>query len=57
MTYFGVWNLENTSAVRVIFFSKCLKLDLDYKNEQKTEKKFFVIKIIASEDVAINCVY
>ena len=48
--------------MRVIFFGKGLKFNIDIKNakkkkKKKIEKKFFVLEIIASELVALNCVY
>ena len=39
------------------FLRKCSKLDLNLENEKKIEKKFLVSKIIASENVAINCLF
>ena len=46
--------------MRVIFFFKMFKIDSKFQNCKKKkkknfEKKFFVSKIIASDDVAINC--
>ena len=57
--FFGVRNFGNTSAMRVIlFFSKCLKFKLDFKNAKKNrEKYFFVFDILASELVPLNCLY
>ena len=40
-----------------IFFRKCSKLNLNLENGKKIEKKFLVSKIIASENVAINCLF
>ena len=63
-TSFGVSKLKNTLAMRVIFFSICSKLNLNLLNGKckkiknkikKMEKIFFVFGIIASENVAINC--
>ena len=60
-TFFGVCNFKNTSAMRVIFFFKCSKLNLDFENakkkKKKIEKKSFVYEIIESEDVAIKYLY
>ena len=56
-TFFGVRNFGNTSAMRVIFFSKCSKFELDFKNEKKIQKKLFVFEILASKLVALNCLY
>ena len=45
----------------VIFFGKCLKFNIVFKNakkkkkKKKNEKKFFVFEIIVSELVALNC--
>ena len=36
---FGVRNFLNTKAMRVIFFWKCLKFNLDYKNATKNSEK------------------
>ena len=45
-----------TRAVRVIFFSKFLKFNLDGQNEaKKIRKLFFVSEIIASELVSLDC--
>ena len=37
----GVRNFGNTKAMRVIFFSKCLKFYLDFKNAAKNLEKVF----------------
>ena len=55
--FFWVPNFGNTSAMRVIFFKKISKLKLDFKNEEKNQKKFFVFEIIGSELIALNCLY
>ena len=34
-------NFQNTKAMRVIFFSKCLKFKLDFKNAAKNWEKVF----------------
>ena len=41
------------------FFGKCLKFNIDFKNEKKKkiEKKFFVFQIVAAEFIALNCLY
>ena len=41
-TYFGVRNDGNTSAVRVIFFKKCSKFNVDFKNAEKDSEKVFL---------------
>ena len=57
-TFFGVCNVKNTSATRVIFFFKMLKFKSRFqKDAKKMQKKFFVSEIIASEDAVINCLY
>ena len=57
-TLFGVRNFGNTSAIRVIFVSKCSKFNVDFKNaKKKFRKTFFVPQIIAYELVALNCLY
>ena len=38
---FGVDNFENTKTKGVIFFSKCLKFKLDFKNAAKNWEKVF----------------
>ena len=38
---FGVRNFLNTKAMRVIFFSKCLKFNVDFKNAEKNREKVF----------------
>ena len=43
--------------MRVIFLAKYSKFELDFKNEKKIQKKFFVFEIIPSELVASNCLY
>ena len=54
--YVGVRKLKNTSAVRVFSFLKMFKLESKFRKcKKKNQKKFFVSEIIASENVAINC--
>ena len=56
-TFFVVRKLKNTSATRVNFFRKSSILNLNLGNPKKKktiQKIFFVSKIIASENVAIN---
>ena len=49
---------KNTSALRDIFFWKMFKTESKFpKCEQNNPKKFFMSEIIASEDVAINCLF
>ena len=40
--------------MRVTFFRKCSKFNVDLKNEEKMEKKHFVFEINASELFALN---
>ena len=40
---------------QVSFFSKCLGLNLDFKNAAITDKMFNVSEKIASELVSLNC--
>ena len=50
--------MGNTSAMRVFFFGKRLKFNVDFKNSQKkNQTKILVSQIIASELAALNCVY
>ena len=64
-TFFGVSKSENTSAMRVIFFRKCSKWNLNLENVKKHSqnifgfwdnipKIFLVFEIISSENVAIK---
>ena len=39
--FFGVRHFRNTSAMKVIFFRKCSKLDLDFKNTEINWENFF----------------
>ena len=41
ITFFGDGNFENTSVMRVIFFLKCSKFNVDLKNEDKNPEKVF----------------
>ena len=58
-TFFLVRNFKNTTAMRVIFFWKMFKIDPKYPKFRKKLGKnfFFFFEIIASEDVARNCLY
>ena len=40
-TFFGVRKFKNTSAMMVTFFSKMLRLNLNFENARKTSKKVF----------------
>ena len=56
-TFFQVRKFENTSAMRVIFFLKMLKIESkfrEWKKEKKMRKMFFVSEIFEAENVAIN---
>ena len=41
ITFFGDGNFENTSAMRVIFFWKCSKFNVDFRNEDRNWEKVF----------------
>ena len=41
ITIFGDGNLGNTSDMRVTFFSKCSKFNVDFKNAEKKSEKVF----------------
>ena len=56
-TSFGVHYFGNISAIRVIFFAKCSKFNIDFKNADKNRGKLFVFEIITFELVALNCLY
>ena len=56
--FLGVRNFGTTSAVRVILFFKNVEnLNEISRMKQKIEKKLFLFEIIASELVALNCLY
>ena len=40
-TFFRVCNFGNTSAMRVMFFSKSSKFNIDFKYAKKIQEKFF----------------
>ena len=45
ITFFGDGNLGNTSAMRVIFFLKTSKFNVDFKNaEKKLRKSLFFLR-------------
>ena len=54
---FGVLNFGTAKAVRVIFFLKCLKFNVDFKNAAKCHKNVTFSEIIASELESLNCRY
>ena len=56
-TFFGVPKYKNRVAMRVIFFLKMLKLNLNFENAKKECQKVFSSEIIPSGDVPINCLY
>ena len=50
--------VQNTSAMKVIFFLKMFKIESIFtKCKRKIKKRFFVSEIIASENVATNFLY
>ena len=54
--FFEVRNFGNTSAMRVIlFFENVQNLNEIAKMQQKIQKKFFVLEILASKLVSLNC--
>ena len=58
ITFLGVCKFKNTFSIRVIFFfENVLNFLYISKMEKKIEKIFVVSEIIASEKVAINCLY
>ena len=56
-TLFRVRKLKNTHAMRVSFFLKVFKIESRSPKYKKKEKKSFVSEMIASEVVALNCLY
>ena len=57
-TFFGVLNCRNISAMTVIvFFENVQNRNYISKMVREIEKKFLVFEIIASELVALNCLY
>ena len=58
ITFLAVCKFKNTFSIRVIFFfENVLNFLYISKMEKKIEKIFVVSEIIASEKVAINCLY
>ena len=57
-TFFGVHKFKNALAMRLIFFfenvANSIKISIMQKN---LEKYIFLSEIIASEHLAINCLY
>ena len=47
----------NTSDMTVIFFGKCLKFNVGFKNAKKNWEKFFVFEAMVSDFVALNSLY
>ena len=54
---FGVRNSGNTKPLTVIFFSKYLKFNVDFKKQKNIGQNFLVFEIIASELISLNCLY
>ena len=51
-------NFENTSAMRVIFFFENVQSFSEISNmKKKTEKKFFLLEIIASQLATLDRLY
>ena len=40
-TFFGALNFGNPSAMRVTFFGKCVKFNIDFNNAKKNSEKVF----------------
>ena len=56
--FFGAGISGNTTAMRVIFFQQMFKIEYRFvKCSKKYQKKLFVFDVIASELVALNCLY
>ena len=55
--FFGPSISGSTSAVRVIFCGKFLKFNIDFKKANINSENFFVFEILASEFLALNCLY
>ena len=57
-TFFAVRKFKNTSAMRVIFFLRMCAIESRFRKwKKKIETIFFASEIIASENVAIDCLY
>ena len=56
-TFFGVRNMRNTSAMRVISFLKCSQFNLHFKNVEKNSENVSVPEIVSSELAVLNCLY
>ena len=57
-TFSGVRNFGKKSAMRAyLFFENVLNFMQISKMQEKIDKKLFVFEIIASELVALNCLY
>ena len=57
-TSFGVRKLKNASTTRISFFVKVVKIEGKFRKcKKKIEKLLLFFKILASENVAINCLY
>ena len=57
-TLFGVRKFKNTSAMRLIYFLKMFKIEPRFRKcKEISGNNFFVSEIIATEDVAVNCLY
>ena len=57
-TFFTVRKVKNKSIMRVIFVSKMFKIEQSFQKCGKKVKKISIVsEIVASEDVAINCLF
>ena len=55
--FFGAGISRNTLAKGACSFGKCLKFNKDFKSARKNGEKKVFFGIIASELVAVNCLY
>ena len=55
--FFWVCNFGNISGMRVIFFQKMFKIQTRFQKCIKNQENLFAFEIIASELVALNCLY
>ena len=53
----SVWFRKEISSEGHLFFENVLNLMQISKMQKKSQKKLFVLEVIASELVALNCLY
>ena len=56
-TFFGGCKIKNTSAMRVILLLEIFKIKFNFENAKKKWKIYFVSERVASQNVAINCLF